>query len=110
MGNYFTNNSKIELILSNNIVKLTNYRNTEKGRVYLLDAERLYQVMKVGGKKQIIPTYGDDNFALITFVTAHHPAGKHISSANDGINTYISNDDYELIIEELKKGIKDESE
>ncbi len=108
MGNYSTKNSDIELLLSDNIVKLTNYRKKEKGRVYLFHADRLYQVMKSGAKKQIVPTYGEDICVAITFVTDYHPAGKHISSANDGINTYIKEEDYRHIMAELEKGLKDE--
>lgn len=105
---YSTKKSDIELLLSDNIVKLTNYRETEKGRVYLFHADRLYQVMKSGSKRKMVPTYGEDICVAITFVTDYHPAGKHITSANDGINTYINDKDYELMMQELEKGLKDE--
>lgn len=108
MGHYTTRNSDIELLLSDNIVKLTNYREKEKGRVYLLNARRLYSVMKLGSKKKIVPTYGEDKCVAITFVTDDHPAGKHITSANDGINTYIRHGDYMQIMEELEQGLKNE--
>ncbi|WP_415406792.1 hypothetical protein ACLHDG_13640 [Sulfurovum sp. CS9] len=108
MGTYYTKNSDIELLLSDNIVKLINYREKEKGRVYLFHADRLYQVMKFGAKQKIVPTYGKDICVAITFVTDYHSAGKHITSTNDGINTYIKDEDYRQIMEELEQGLKHE--
>ncbi len=48
---YFTANLKIEILI--NTVKLTNDR--EDGKIYLLEAKRFYQLLKVGDRKWKIP-------------------------------------------------------
>ena len=95
---YFTKNLKIE-VMSNNTIRLTNDR--ENGKIYDLDAKRLYQLLKSGGKKRRIPTK-DRNYVQLTFNIER----RHISSAGGGINTFIQNDDYLLLVEDLKNLIK----
>lgn len=95
---YYTNNLKIEVLL-NNTVKLTNDRENEK--IYLLNAKRFYQLLKVGGKKWKIPNK-NDGYEQISFNLTR----KHISSAGGGINTYIDLHDYELLMFELETPIR----
>lgn len=102
---YFTKKVKIELLLSDNIIKITNYGKIEKGRVSLLDARRLYQVMKTGGSKQIVPTYGEEKCVEISFSLAYHPAGKHMAGGNNKINTYIDDVTYENIMKNIEEGL-----
>lgn len=97
---YFTNNLKIEVLL-NNTVRLTNSRESEK--TYLLDAKRLYQLLKVGGKQQRIPT-SDGSFVQLSFNIER----KHISSKGGMINTYIKPDDYKLLMQDLEILLKPE--
>ncbi len=98
---YFTRNLQIE-VLPNNTVKLTNSR--ENGKIYLLDSKRFYQLLKVGGKKWKIP-YKNGSYEEISFNIANHSAGKHISSAGGGINTYIALHDYRLLMLDLEASI-----
>ena len=90
---YFTNNIKIEVQL-NSTVKLRNDR--ENGKIYLLDAKRFYQLLKVGGKKWKIPNR-NGGYDQISFNVTR----KHLSSAGGGINTYIADYDYESLMFEL---------
>ena len=94
---YYTRNLKIE-VLPNNTVKLTNQR--ENGKIYLLEANRFYQLLKDGGKKWKIPNK-NGGYTEISFNISNHPAGKHLSSVGGGINTYITLNDYELLMFEL---------
>ena len=95
---YFTNNLAIEVLL-NNTVRLTN--NREDGRVYLLDATRFYQLLNNGGKKWKIPT-SDGMYVELTFNLER----RHVSSAGGGINTYIAQHDYEMLLSDLETSVK----
>ena len=90
---YYTRDIKIELKL-NNTVKLAN--DSENGKIYLLDAKRFYQLLKVGGTKWNIPNK-NDGYDQISF----NVTSKHLSSADGGINTYITDYDYESLMFEL---------
>lgn len=99
---YFTNNLQIE-ILHNTAVRLTNDR--ENGKIYLLDAKRFYLLLKNGGKRWNIPTK-DGGYVEMSLNLQHHPAGKHLVSAGGGINTYIAQHDYEMLLSDLETLIK----
>ncbi len=105
---FYSNNALIELRLSKNIIRLTNYRKEEKGRVYSFNARRLYQVMKTGGSKQIVPTYGEEKCVEISFSLKYHPAGKHISSAKNKINTYIDDITYNNMMKIIEEEFIDD--
>ncbi len=90
---YFTANLKIEVL--NNTVKLTNDR--EDGKIYLLEAKRFYQLLKVGDRKWKIPNK-NGGYEQISFNLER----KHLSNAGSGINTYIASHDYELLIHDLE--------
>ncbi len=106
---YRTKKAIIELELSDNIVKIINLGKKETGRVYYFHADQLYLVMKFGSSQQMVQTYGDDICVAISFSLKYHASGKHISSVGNGINTYIKDEDYRQIMEELEKGLKHES-
>lgn len=95
---YFTNNLKIE-VLPDDTVGLTN--NRESGKIYLFDAQRFYQLLKIGGKKWKVPSK-NGSYVKLTFNLERH----HISSVGGGINTYIDPHDYELLMQELEISIK----
>jgi len=94
ISEYFTDKIKIE-ILSNKTVKLTSNKEDEK--VYLLDAQRLYDLFKKGGKQWKIPT-GTGGYEQISFNVPR----KHISNAGSQINTYIAQHDYEMLLVDLE--------
>ncbi len=95
---YFTINLKIE-VLSDNTVKLTN--NRENGRIYLLDAQRFYELLKTRGKGWRIPNKSD-GYEQLSFNIDR----LHISSSGGGVNTYIDPHDYKLLMQELEALIK----
>lgn len=95
---YFTNKLKIEVLLSNT-VRLTN--KSEDGKVYLLDTKQFYQLLKVGGKQwKILNKDGDYNSLSFNLDR------KHLSNPGSGINTYIAQHDYEMLLHDLETLIK----
>ena len=93
---YYTKNLKIEIL--RNTVKLINYR--EDGKIYLLEAKRFHQLLKIGGKKWNIPNK-NGSYEQISFNLER----KHISNAGSEINTYIAQHDYDLLMGDLKASI-----
>ncbi len=99
---YFTKNLKIEVLL-NNTVRLTNDK--EDGKIYLLDAERFYKLLKTGGRKWKIPTK-TGGYVELSLILEYHSAGKHLVNAGATIATYIAQHDYEMLLSDLETLIK----
>lgn len=105
---YRTKKAIIELQLSDNRVKITNLGKVKTGRVYYFHADQLYQVMKFGSNQQMVQTYGNDICVAISFSLEYHISGKHISSAGNGINTYIHDDIYTDMMKKFEEGLDDQ--